>query len=425
MKNIILLFLLLFPLLSAGQTLTIVLGQQQKINSSRGPLWIEDKKILRGEVGAGHWILSALREGQTHVQAGNQFFRVQVIHPGKKKLWDELNQQLKKQIGLVAEIEGERLVVRGKIYRWEDWLNLASDRRLSDPAFELEAEIPNTVQEKALIYFNEKMKSIGLPVMKIHFGEPLELKISDTQEGFEKYLKIFHPFGIQVKKDKSAVALAPVVKLEMTILELNKNLKRKYGWSWPASFSAQIQPSFNWKDFTADLDALENQGEARILASPNLLSRSGEESSFLVGGEFPIKVTSRNSSQVIWKNYGISLKFKPRADSSGRMSISMESEVSSIDSSLMVDGVPALKNHRVSSHFDLVQSELVVLSGLIKNDEGQHSQGLPGLSSLPVLGSLFGSQDFHQQKTELVILVRPQVLNSFESSTLQHLKEQP
>lgn len=410
-----------------GQTLVIALGQSEKISSPSGSLWIENKKILFGESAAGGWLLKGLHEGGTLVQAGSKLYRIQVLHPGKKVLWSKINSELKNYIGLQSEIKDGQIAIQGRIYQWQDWLHLSHFFKSEEVPYLMQAKISESLQLYAQKHFEEKMMSEGLVPMKIKFSQPPELRLSEGQDSFEKYEKIVAPFGISVQKDKSSIEMLPVVKLEMTILEINKNLKQKYGLNWPSAFSAQAYPQFNWNSFSADLDLLEQTGQAKILASPNLLCRSGQEASFVVGGEFPIKITSKNSKQVLWKNYGISLKFKPRADTSGRMSISIESEVSSLDTSLMVDGVPAIKNHRVSSHFDLIKSELVALSGLLRDEQGDHTQGIPGLSRLPVPGPLFGSKDFQNNKTELVIFVRPSVVK-FEGpkakNSAHHLSEE-
>ena len=129
----------------------------------------------------------------------------------------------------------------------------------------------------------------------------------------------------------------------------------------------------------------------------------------MAGGEFPIKLTSFGSSGVTWKNYGVLLKVKPLADSTGRMSIEIETEVSALDDANKVDGIPGLLTNRMKTHFDLSTSRTIALSGLIKNDLSRQTSGLPGLSSIPILGSLFSSTDFKDNQSELVIFVTPAV----------------
>jgi pilus assembly protein CpaC len=93
------------------------------------------------------------------------------------------------------------------------------------------------------------------------------------------------------------------------------------------------------------------------------------------------------------------------------MSIYMETEVSALDPSTSVDGIPGLFTNRIQSHFDLEQSKTIVLSGLIKSDQSKVTQGIPGLSRLPILGTLFSSQDFRDNKTELLVFVTPEVVS--------------
>lgn len=427
MNKILLILLVFITTLSKAQMLLIPLGQSKKVISNSSALWVENKKILQAEPAGNSWLLRGLQEGTSLVQAGNDLYTVHVVSPKSHQALDMINKELKKYIGLKSNVKNGQIIIEGRIYQWREWLNLANFMDISEVDYQFMAANSDQVKTEAQNYFNEKMREENLPMQNINFSKAPEFRISDSNEDISKYQKLLKPFGIKLIKDKTSIDLAPVVKLEMTILEINKNLKRKYGISWPDSFSTQIFPEFTWNTFSAELNALEQNGDAKILASPNLLCRSGQESTFLVGGEFPIKISTKSVKQVIWKNYGISLKFKPKADSSGRMSLAIESEVSSLDSSLSVDGVPALKTNRVSSHFDLSKSELVALSGLIKEDQGQQTEGLPGLSSLPILGSLFGSKNFQNSKTELVIFVKPSVVNFNHDlkpteNNLRHLK---
>ena len=136
------------------------------------------------------------------------------------------------------------------------------------------------------------------------------------------------------------------------------------------------------------------------------------KSQFFAGGEFPlITLAGKDNRQIVnWKKYGITLNFKPLVNSVGQMSLAIETEVSTIDKSKEVQGIPALLTHKVSSFFDLVESKTIALSGLIKNESGLSNSGLPFLKSLPLLGKLFSSEDFLENKSELVIFVTPQIM---------------
>ena len=153
---------------------------------------------------------------------------------------------------------------------------------------------------------------------------------------------------------------------------------------------------------------------SRVLARPNLLCRSGKEAEFVAGGEFPIKIFNYRQQDVVWKRYGIVLKIKPKADASGRISLGLETEVSTIDPAHTVDGIPGMLTNRVASYFDLTRPRTIVLSGLLKNEDSVHNAGVPGLSGLPILGPLFGSKEWKENRTELVIFVRPSIVSEEE-----------
>ena len=104
------------------------------------------------------------------------------------------------------------------------------------------------------------------------------------------------------------------------------------------------------------------------------------------------------------------------------MSLSIDTEITTLDPGMAVDNIPGLLTNRVSSHFDLTRPQTIALSGLLKSEDGESSSGLPFLSRLPVLGALFSSKDFREHRSELVIFVRPMILQEGDSGEgLGHL----
>jgi pilus assembly protein CpaC len=236
------------------------------------------------------------------------------------------------------------------------------------------------------------------------FAKDLEVFAAQIQE-------ILQPYGIRTVFEKSQIATQPLVRIQITVAEVSRQLQRKIGVQWPDAVAAQLSPKFKGPDeLTIFLRALEDEGMGHILASPTLLARSGGESEFLAGGEIPIRISNGKRFDVIWKRHGIYLQMKPIADLTGRMKMSLTTEVS-MPSGEAVDGIPGLKTNRISSQFDLEGSQTIVLSGLVKNDWFTTSSGIPGLKNLPILGYLFKSDSFMESQSELVIFVTPQVLH--------------
>lgn len=163
---------------------------------------------------------------------------------------------------------------------------------------------------------------------------------------------------------------------------------------------------------TNAIDALETQGLLTTLAEPTLTTTSGKSASFLAGGEFPIPVKGSDGSiSVEYKPFGVSLAFTPTVMSHERISMDVSPEVSSLsfNNPIEVDGIsnPIILTRKAQSTVELGSGDTFMLAGLLKNDGANTVKKFPGLGDLPVIGSLFRSNEFQNDQTELVILVTP------------------
>lgn len=162
------------------------------------------------------------------------------------------------------------------------------------------------------------------------------------------------------------------------------------------------------------IKALERNGLIKTLAEPNLTAISGESAKFLAGGEFPVPVSVNNNQVgITFKEFGVSVAFTPVVLSEGRINLKIETVVSELTDSgaIQISGIslPALKKREAKSTVELPSGGTLAMAGLISDDTRKNIDGLPGLKDLPVLGTLFRSQDFIKRETELVVLVTPYV----------------
>ncbi|KAB2941788.1 MAG: type II and III secretion system protein family protein [Hyphomicrobium sp.] len=160
------------------------------------------------------------------------------------------------------------------------------------------------------------------------------------------------------------------------------------------------------------LRALERDGLIKTLAEPNLTAVSGEPAKFLAGGEYPVPVVdSLGQVSVVYKEYGIGLAFTPVVLSEGRISLKIESEVSelTLEGAVVLSGIqiPALKKRQANSTVELPSGGSIAIAGLLSEDSRRNIDGFPGLKDLPILGTLFRSNDFQRHETELVVIVTP------------------
>ena len=157
------------------------------------------------------------------------------------------------------------------------------------------------------------------------------------------------------------------------------------------------------------IEALETQGMARTLAEPNLTALSGQEASFLAGGEYPVPVLRDGDVSIEYKPFGVQLAFTPRVLDDNVINLRLDAAVSSLDgtNTVSVGGttVNAFRRRETSTTVELRDGESFAIAGLLEDDFRASSRSVPWLSELPVLGALFRSADYQRQQTELVIII--------------------
>ncbi len=364
----------------------------------------------------GHSIrLTGRKKGQTTVKIGDNESTVQVLSAPAYVLYKTLQLRIKDMRGLQLDVQGDDIRIKGRLLRFSDWRTLAREAS-ANASFTFNAEMSESLVQEAQAYFNHMILSANLPLPALRIMPALVSLALEQKDLNARFEKILGPYGFTIEKNSSVIEMAPIVRVQISITELRKNARTVLGVQWPESYQAQVLPVANFpgqtgNPLTLQLNALEQTGQARILASPNILCRSGNEASFLAGGEFPIKLMNFKTQDVIWKKYGVLMNIKPKADFSGRMSIGISTEVSTIDPSQTVDGIPALLTNRIESYFDLLKSRTIILSGLLKKESSDAMSGLPGLAKIPILGALFSSDEFREHQTELVVFVTPEVIH--------------
>jgi len=164
------------------------------------------------------------------------------------------------------------------------------------------------------------------------------------------------------------------------------------------------------------IDALEADGLVSVLAEPSLTTRSGQQASFLAGGEIPIPVQGRDNTITIqYRQFGVSLQFTPIVLSKDKISLTVLPEVSALSEDNRVTtasgvSVPSITTRRASTTVDLGSGQTFAVAGLLRNDTSNSVSKFPVLGDVPVLGTLFRSTQFRNNQTELVILVTPYIV---------------
>jgi pilus assembly protein CpaC len=166
------------------------------------------------------------------------------------------------------------------------------------------------------------------------------------------------------------------------------------------------------------LKALKGKGLFESLAEPNLITMDGVEASFLAGGEFPYPVVQGGAGQqsvtIVFKEFGIRLKFTPTLTGGDFIHLKVAPEVSSLDfaNAVVLEGfrVPALATRRTDTQVELHDGQTFAISGLLDRNMNETLRRVPGIGDIPILGYLFRSQQYQKNNTELVVMITPHIL---------------
>ena len=228
------------------------------------------------------------------------------------------------------------------------------------------------------------------------------------------------------------VAAPQQVQLEVKVAEVSKSLLERLeagtNWtfgsgSWAATLAANFLSGTAKGGLTAKrpngnrfgIDAETQDSLIRVLAEPNVMAISGQEGSFLAGGKFYIPVAQENNRITLEeKEFGVGLRFTPTVLGGGRINLRVSPEVSELSREgigINASGIsgsailPVVTTRRASTTVQLYDGQSFAIGGLIKNNLVTNLKGLPVLGEVPVLGALFRSTDFQQDRTELVFVI--------------------
>ena len=179
--------------------------------------------------------------------------------------------------------------------------------------------------------------------------------------------------------------------------------------------------------------ALEQRNLLEILAEPNVLAIDGSEASFLAGGEFPFPVVQGGGNfsavTIVFKEFGVRLRFTPKVQEDGTILLKVVPEVSALDfaNALSISGflVLALSTRRAETEVALRDGQTFAIAGLIDNRLSEIASKIPLLGDIPVIGNLFKSRAKNHTKTELLVMVTPQIVKPLEPSEVPAIPEFP
>ncbi|MBW3097784.1 type II and III secretion system protein family protein [Pseudohoeflea coraliihabitans] len=317
-------------------------------------------------------------------------------------------------------------------------------RFIPDSAIDVEIISDNIVLTGSVRTPQDAAQAVRLAEIFLTGGEATTRNITATSEGGDAAI-----FAENRQKSQIVNMLKidgeDQVTLKVTVAEVSRQVLKQLGFnssitggnssfynSNPQNFGAmntglnfaRLAGSIGGTNIASYVNAMEQAGVMRTLAEPSLTAISGEAAKFYVGGEFKVRSevtyddeTGRATYTDTEVEYGIRLNFLPVVLSPGRISLKIMTEVSepTFQGSTSLQGAGsnpgltsvAIKRREAETTVELPSGGSIVLAGLVQDNFRQAMSGFPGLSKVPVLGTLFRSRDFVRNETELVIIATP------------------
>jgi len=375
--------------LSVGQIKTIKVGTVVRIAVGRDDL-VNVSATENGEI-----VLLPKSPGESDVviwKEGGRLlkYRVNILPNDMTARKSAIDLLLKSYPGISTRIAGDKIVVEGNV-----------DPGAIDGLRSIIDDLPNTVGILTPVFTTRDMINIKLTVLEIdkNYSRDIGIDFADAAEG--PTLALLNNFSPNVLFNNLGQG-AGLFDDALARLPLDSNAPLTFG-----GIASTL---------TSTINLIEENGGGRILAEPVLSARSGEQANFFAGGEVPFQTIGPLGQPTIdFFDFGIILEIMAVSDSEGNILAKIDAEVSSVDGSVVVAGVPGKLVRQTESTINVHDGDTFAISGLVLSTDSRTVDQLPFLGNIPVLGHLFRSKAFQEQRTELVILVTPTIVDSDDS----------
>jgi general secretion pathway protein D len=241
-------------------------------------------------------------------------------------------------------------------------------------------------------------------------------------------------YGVNWYFENAIPALAGSTAAELHARAVNRTIWGDIAGSiTPANVAAGtggLAWTFLGRNAAAVITALDQVTDVRLLQTPSVIVRNNAEATFNVGSRIPISSVTVNPgtggtttfSQVQYLDTGTILKVRPRITKDGMVFLDIVQEVSTPGSVADVNGNVRINTRRLKTEAAIQSGETVMLAGLIQDGVNRASSGIPGLSRIPLIGSLFGTQGSNTSRNEVIVLLTPTVIRDPQDA--RHLTDE-
>lgn len=230
---------------------------------------------------------------------------------------------------------------------------------------------------------------------------------------------------------RTGTGLAPVeardnIRLDFYFVQVSKSYGHQLGMNWPSTIQApSIEANFDFLNSSfgsasavvsdqplPNLDIAQASGWAKVMRQAAVVTANGEKAVFSGGGEVNVMVQSAVGTGVQKISFGSLIDVEPRYDSeSGRIELRLHADISELESDRGT-GVPGRSTTGLDTLVNLDMGQSLILAGLSSKSKRRSKRGLPGVSQIPIIGFLFGTQNQAEEEVENIVIIVPTVVDA-------------
>ena len=390
----------------------IYVGDSLRINASDiSRVTVSNAKVVKVYKEDGALVINAKTRGSATLHMWKKGskepirFSFTVMSAAVHKKVMAIKEALKGVQGVKVSNAGESVYITGVVSKKED-LELIKKAVASEKDIMNYVRLSDSMKQDEYNNLTNVLLDIGLYDISIKKMDNImfvgaSARTKKQVENAEHYLSISFPSG------KFDIKVIPYqIDIDVKIVEMSSSMSRQMGLEMPGELDLTRHTVLSKIEIDSILHLSEAHGNARLVSNPSLSANDGENASFHAGGAVPIKLSSRYSSNLEWKNYGVILNFTPKVINEDTVELSIASEFSSLDSETSTTkDIPGFVVREVKTVVTMDSGKSVVISGLVSKSSSKANKGLPGISDIPVLSDLFSSNDVSSLDTELAIIV--------------------
>ncbi|PCJ15533.1 MAG: hypothetical protein COB04_13030 [Gammaproteobacteria bacterium] len=377
---------------SEFSTIQIIAGQTQVVtfpNVVKASIG-QDSIANVSRIGTNEILLTGLGIGTTDLRLWNKSGKEVKYIIKVVRTWDDtatlIENVLRNVEGIVAVESGNTIFIEGRALRQEDWSLIKS----------LEKQLKEATNAGTVVF------RVAAPLVDLKAMVMIDVKVIEVRRNNLKDL------GIQW--DSAAVG---------PIFEVFGEFTGAGNFDLGSSFLGLPETGSR---LTSLINLALTSGAARLLAEPKLVTRNGSKAEFLSGGEIPIPQTDGlGNVNVTFRPYGVILKIEPFSDPDGYIAANIEIEISDIDTSVEILGIPGLITRKTISEVNMRSGQTLVISGMLNAQDSKALSKVPGLSRIPIFGELFKNRSFESRTNEIVVFVTPRLIDVESSANIDML----